>query len=118
MLISTRSWSLVGIALRHALTLGLHMRSVSRKLTDVERENRVRLFWSLYALECSLNEVCGRPPCVADRDIGTPLPLNIEESDLRIGSVLSDAMEGVQSLDTSSSSDSAGGSRSGKYQFP
>lgn len=89
--------------MRHALTLGLHVRSTAPTLSDAEKEHRVRSWWALYSLECTLNELTGRPTCIADRDISTPMPINVEESDLRTEQALYDRMEGVQSDQSSSS---------------
>lgn len=73
-----RAWTFCGLAIRQALTLGLHVRNEAKDISDVEKEHRVRLWWSLYSLECSLNELTGRPTCISDRDISTPLPVNVE----------------------------------------
>ncbi|PVH70541.1 hypothetical protein DL98DRAFT_504521, partial [Cadophora sp. DSE1049] len=77
-----RAWTVCGLAIRHALTLGLHVRNEATDLSDFDKENRVRLWWSLYSLECFLNELTGRPSCISDRDISTPLPMNINEDDI------------------------------------
>jgi hypothetical protein len=65
--------------------LGLNIRSEVSDLSDVAKEQRVRLWWSLYSLECSLNELTGRPTCISDRDISTPLPTNVDIDDLESG---------------------------------
>jgi hypothetical protein len=75
-----RSWTVCGIAVRHAVALGLHVRSEAKDLSDMDKELRVRLWWSLYSLERLLDELTGRPSCISDRDISTPLPINMEES--------------------------------------
>ncbi|KAH9214215.1 fungal-specific transcription factor domain-containing protein [Leptodontidium sp. 2 PMI_412] len=80
-----RAWTICGLAIRHALTLGLHVRSEADDLSDYDKEIRVRLWWSLYSLECLLDELTGRPSCISDRDISTPLPVNIDEEDFRPG---------------------------------
>ena len=61
--------------------MGLHVRSEVKTLSDVDKEHRVRLWWSLYSLEVLLNELTGRPSCISDRDISTPLPINVDEKD-------------------------------------
>ncbi|KAK0111791.1 hypothetical protein ONS96_001059 [Cadophora gregata f. sp. sojae] len=80
-----RAWAISGLAIRHAVTLGLHIRIEAGDLSDYDNENRVRLWWSLYSLECLLNELTGRPSCISDQDISTPLPLNIDEEEFRPG---------------------------------
>jgi len=97
-----RAWTICGLAIRHALALGLHVRSEADSVSDAEKEHRVRLWWSLYSLECLLNELTGRPSCISDRDISTPLPLNIDESGLRTGQGLYEGMEDIQRAGSSS----------------
>jgi hypothetical protein len=63
------------------MTLGLHVRSEAKDLPDMDKELRVRVWWSLYALERLLDELTGRPSGVSDRDISTPLPINVDEAD-------------------------------------
>jgi hypothetical protein len=75
---------------------------------DVEKEHRVRIWWSLYGLECSLNELTGRPSCMSDRDISTPLPINFNEADFHPGQVLYDRMQEVQSSGHTSRRNSKG----------
>ena len=58
-----------GLAIRHAMALGLHVRSQAKDLTDVNKEIRYRIWWSLYSLEQLLSALTGRPSCVRDRDI-------------------------------------------------
>ncbi|KAK2629502.1 hypothetical protein QTJ16_000322 [Diplocarpon rosae] len=83
-----RAWTIGGLAIRHALTLGLHVRSEAETLSDFDKEYRVRLWWSLYSLECLLNELTGRPSCISDRDISTPLPINVDDDTLKPGQTL------------------------------
>jgi hypothetical protein len=107
-----RAWTFCGLAIRHALTLGLHVRSEAQDLSDVEKEHRVRLWWSLYSLECILNELTGRPSCISDRDISTPLPLNLDEDDFHTRQTLYNKTE------KASRNSSRRGSRSLKSTLP
>ena len=65
------------------MALGLHVRSEAKNLSDMDKELRVRLWWSLYGLERLLDELTGRPSCITNRDISTPLPINLDESQFR-----------------------------------
>ncbi|RDL31506.1 uncharacterized protein BP5553_09715 [Venustampulla echinocandica] len=85
-----RAWTLCGLVIRNSLTLGLHVRSEADDLAAVEKEHRVRVWWALYSLECLLNELTGRPTCISDRDISTPLPINVSEDDFHFGQALYD----------------------------
>ncbi|CZR65645.1 uncharacterized protein PAC_15545 [Phialocephala subalpina] len=78
-----RAWTICGLAIRQALTLGLQVRSHAESLSDYDKEQRVRLWWCLYTLECLLNELTGRPSCISDQDISAVLPLNINEHDIQ-----------------------------------
>ena len=85
---TSRAWTLCGLAIRQALTLGMHVRNEASDLSDMAKEQRVHLWWSLYSLECSLNELTGRPTCISDRDISTPLPVNMDVDTLDPGQSL------------------------------
>ena len=87
-LTKSRAWTLCGLAVRHALTLGLHVRNEAKELSDLGKEQRVRLWWCLYSMECSLNELTGRPSCISDQDISTPLPANIAVDEIEAGQSL------------------------------
>ncbi|KAE9370837.1 hypothetical protein N431DRAFT_510204 [Stipitochalara longipes BDJ] len=115
-----RAWTLCGLAIRHGLTLGLHVRSEAHDLPDVEKEHRIRLWWSLYSLECILNELTGRPSCISDRDISTPLPLNMDEDDFQAGQTLYEKIEKSHHSGSSSRQGSKGFQvrPSATYQMP
>src|SRR5436190_11527894 len=74
-----RSWIFVGLAVRHATALALHLRNEAKSLPDVEKELRIRIWWSVYNLERFVAELSGRPTCVWNKDISTPFPLNEDE---------------------------------------
>lgn len=65
--------------MRYAQALGLHLRNVSEAVSDVEKEYRVRLWWSIYALERQLEIRTGRPSAIDDEDLSTPLPVPVAE---------------------------------------
>ncbi|KAH7317930.1 fungal-specific transcription factor domain-containing protein [Rhexocercosporidium sp. MPI-PUGE-AT-0058] len=119
-----RAWTVCGLAIRHALTLGLHVRSEADDLSDYDKENRVRLWWSLYSLECLLNELTGRPSCISDRDISTPLPINIDEEEFRPGKRLYNPLDDTRYTSGHSSRRGSRGSKdlkrrpSATYQMP
>ncbi|KAL2065211.1 hypothetical protein VTL71DRAFT_2880 [Oculimacula yallundae] len=119
-----RAWTICGLAMRDALTLGLHVRNVAENLSDYDKETRVRLWWSLYSLECLLNELTGRPSCISDRDISTPLPININEEDFWPGKQLYASKDESPDTSEQSSRHSSQGSKqlrrqpSATYQMP
>jgi hypothetical protein len=85
LLMRYRAWNYSGLAIRQAVTLGLHVRSKADDVTDVEKENRLRAWWSIYSSECLLTEMTGRPSSIANTDIGTPLPINESEDEFQPG---------------------------------
>ncbi|RDW77019.1 hypothetical protein BP6252_05072 [Coleophoma cylindrospora] len=76
-----KSWSSCGLAIRHAMSLGLHVRQVVKSISETDREHRVRIWWCLYALDGVLDRLTGRPSCICDEDISAPLPANVNEED-------------------------------------
>jgi hypothetical protein len=83
-----RAWTISGLAVRHAMTLGLHVRSKAKDLSDVDKELRCRLWWALYGFERLINQLTGRPSCIANQDVSIQLPLNQDESTFRRGEAL------------------------------
>lgn len=73
---------MVGLAVRNAVTLGLHIRSEATRLSDLQKELQIRVWWSLFSLEILLNEITGRPCCISYRDISAPHPVNYSEEEL------------------------------------
>lgn len=74
-----RAWTVIGIALRFAYTLGLHVRNEDPSATAVKRETLVRTWWSLYSLERTLSIVTGRPSIIVDSCCSVPLPMPVIE---------------------------------------
>lgn len=68
-------WSVLGLTMRHAVTLGLHRKFQGGHALD---QRRKRIFWTIYMLERSIARTLGRPVCLADRDIDVELPANID----------------------------------------
>ncbi|OQU99095.1 Fungal specific transcription factor domain-containing protein [Cladophialophora immunda] len=66
------------IAVRLATGLGLHKYSPKAlNLSDVEIEDRNRLFWSLYCLDKTIAFRTGRPSLLDDSDIACPFPRHL-----------------------------------------
>ncbi|KAK1751030.1 fungal-specific transcription factor [Echria macrotheca] len=64
-----------GMALRMAISLGLHQEVAPDSLLDAtERERRRRVFWSVYSLDRILCVKSGNPLTIHDEDIGVDLP--------------------------------------------
>lgn len=70
-------WPIVGMTVRHAVSLGLHRNFDGPRVTD---QRRKRIFWTIYMVERSIARTMGRPMCLSDRDIDVDLPANVDES--------------------------------------
>ncbi|OAA65362.1 fungal specific transcription factor [Niveomyces insectorum RCEF 264] len=61
----------IGVALRMAISLGLHQEApASANLSESERERRRRVWWSIYSLDRILTLKSGNPISIFDEDIG------------------------------------------------
>lgn len=77
-----RAWTVIGIALRFAYSLGLHVRNEDPSATAAKRETLVRTWWSLYSLERTLSIVTGRPSIIVDSCCSVPLPMPVPEENI------------------------------------
>ncbi|KAF2740060.1 hypothetical protein EJ04DRAFT_531172 [Polyplosphaeria fusca] len=75
----SRAWVMVGMAIRFAFALGLHVRNEDPSASPAKREILSRIWWSLYALERLLNSITGRPSIIVDASCSVPLPLPFPE---------------------------------------
>ncbi|KAJ5637550.1 hypothetical protein N7490_007429 [Penicillium lividum] len=88
-----RSWIILGVAIRSAVTMGLNLRSESNTIGHLSKEIRYRVWWALFMLDTVLCVMTGRPPSTSDTFCSTPLPLPYAEeefSDERIMRLISD----------------------------
>ena len=74
-----RAWTMSGIAVRYAATLGLNLENNNNKLSDTSKEIRYRVWWALYSVERALAVMTGRPVSIIDSDCNTPLPVPVDE---------------------------------------
>ncbi|KAF2655822.1 hypothetical protein K491DRAFT_657751 [Lophiostoma macrostomum CBS 122681] len=74
-----RAWCIMGIGIRMAYALDLHVRNTDPALPSTEKETLVRAWWSLYTLEHLLNVVTGRPSAIVDASCSVPLPSSMPE---------------------------------------
>jgi hypothetical protein len=65
---------MIGISLRFALAVGLHLRNEDPSAPSERKETLVRLWWSLHSVECLLSSITGRPCIIANEDCTVPLP--------------------------------------------
>ncbi|OAL35927.1 hypothetical protein AYO20_04833 [Fonsecaea nubica] len=72
-------WHLCGLMIRQCVELGLHRQLRKDISTATSDEFKRRLFYSIYHLERRIVLVLGRPLTIADDEIDTPLPSEIED---------------------------------------
>ncbi|OAT03730.1 hypothetical protein BDBG_16104 [Blastomyces gilchristii SLH14081] len=79
----------IELALRMAISLGLHQEVSDNSLDDHAREHRRRLWWSVYSLDRILCVKSGNPLTIADEDIGVLPPSRLpDEPDICAATVL------------------------------
>lgn len=67
------------MAIRSAISLGLHLRNEDNCATETKRERLVRIWWSLFSLDNLLSIITGRPSAIAYMHCTVPLPMPAEE---------------------------------------
>ncbi|KAF1925796.1 uncharacterized protein M421DRAFT_231773 [Didymella exigua CBS 183.55] len=70
----SRAWLMVGISIRLALALGLHLRNEDPAADSTKKEMLLRTWWSLHSIECLASSITGRPPIISNEDCTVPLP--------------------------------------------
>lgn len=65
---------MVGIAMRAAFSLGLHVQHDDQTVSAAQRQSMICTWWSLHSLESLLSSITGRPSIIPNEDITTPLP--------------------------------------------
>lgn len=75
-------WSMTGLALRIAQSLGLHRDGTKFGLTPFDTEMRRRLWWQVCALDTRAAEDHGSDPSITDYSYDTKFPLSINDEDL------------------------------------
>ncbi|CAN9173970.1 unnamed protein product [Alternaria alternata] len=70
----SRAWITIGISIRLALALGLHLRNEDSGAEESKKELLVRTWWSLQSTESLVSAITGRPPVIAFEDCTASLP--------------------------------------------
>ncbi|KAL9040607.1 MAG: hypothetical protein Q9214_004419 [Letrouitia sp. 1 TL-2023] len=74
-------WTLIGLAVRIAHSLGLHQDGDGGALNAFEAEMRRRLFWQILGLEVRASEERGSEPILAEHSFNTVMPCNLDDND-------------------------------------
>ena len=80
-------WNMVGLMIRTALSLGLHITSRKETFLPIERELRRRAWWGCFVLDRTISIKFGRPPSLTGEEGDAELPLEIDDQYINNGSV-------------------------------
>ncbi|KAI9039275.1 fungal specific transcription factor domain-containing protein [Aspergillus affinis] len=75
-------WSLLGMALRKAQTMGLHRDGTFLGLSPFETEIRRRVWWYLVSLDVRASEMAGSRNSIISQAWDTRMPSNINDEDM------------------------------------
>ena len=75
-------WTLSGLVVRMAQSLGIHRDGSHFKLRPFEIEMRRRLWWQICILDARASEDHGCDPTINDQLFDTKMPLNVNDEDL------------------------------------
>ncbi|PNP59898.1 hypothetical protein FNYG_14777 [Fusarium nygamai] len=82
------AYIMIGIALRMATSLGLHQEVSDPDIDSEIRENRRRVWWSVYSMERLLCVTSGNPLSIQDEDIDLFLPSPKVGEDAYVSAIL------------------------------
>lgn len=72
---------MIGISIRLALALGLHLRNENPAAEASRKRMLVQTWWTLRSVECLISIITGRPPIIGLADATVPLPYSAEEEE-------------------------------------
>ncbi|WRT69365.1 uncharacterized protein IL334_006349 [Kwoniella shivajii] len=82
---SNAGYLCLGMAIRMATALGLHTPVTSRRCSALEKEIRVRVWWSIVTLEAGCAVTFGRPHAHSPLQLAAvPFPLNCDDEHLTV----------------------------------
>ncbi|KAH8802462.1 fungal-specific transcription factor domain-containing protein [Xylogone sp. PMI_703] len=72
-------WSLAGLMIQTAVSIGLHLNPDELNLGTVEKETRKRVWWGCFIFDRTLSMKFGRPPLMQAARFDIPLPLAVDD---------------------------------------
>ena len=75
-------WTLTGLVIRIAQSLGIHRDGQQFGLSPFETEMRRRLWWQICSLDVRASEDHGSDPSIVEQTFDTRFPLNIDDTDI------------------------------------
>lgn len=70
----SRAWLTIGLSIRTAMSLGLHLRNEVPGTDTSKKETLEKTWWSLHLIETLVSSITGRPPTISIEDTTVPLP--------------------------------------------
>lgn len=80
-------WALVGLMIRTAMSLGLHLPPLSPAFNAVTKEVRKRIWWGCFVIDQTISMKFGRPPTLRTADIMVELPREVDDQYISANSV-------------------------------
>lgn len=80
--------TLIGIALRSALRMGLHRHLPHTSMTPIKDETRRRVFYTIRQMDIYLCTTLGLPLLLQDKDIDQPLPTEVDDENITESAIL------------------------------
>ncbi|EFX02229.1 c6 zinc finger domain containing protein [Grosmannia clavigera kw1407] len=74
---SVQTWTTHGLAVKAALSIGLHSRDAMAKLPPIEQQTRTRTWFGCVLLDRSLSMTFGRPAAIPDEYVRLDLPVSL-----------------------------------------
>lgn len=68
------SWLILGLAIRMAVTLGMHREGTYSSFDKAEANTRRVVWWTLYQVEFGMSMILGRPPSINATEVNVSLP--------------------------------------------
>lgn len=81
-------YSYIGIALRAAISEGLHRKNSLIGPTPIEDETKKRLFWSVYKVDLYMNCILGLPRTLSESAINQELPRDVDDEKITTKGIL------------------------------
>ncbi|KAF3048640.1 hypothetical protein E8E11_007367 [Didymella keratinophila] len=104
----SRAWLMIGVSIRLAMALGLHVRNEDPSADAIKKEMLLRTWWSLHSIECLVSSITGRPPTISNSDCTVPLPAASLEHEQPLSKRRPSGVPSQRSYESSQTSSSAG----------
>jgi hypothetical protein len=72
-------YTLIGVAIRCALRMGLHRHLQHERISPIEQEVRRRVFWTIRQMDIYVSVLLGFPVPLNDDEIDQPFPTEVDD---------------------------------------